>query len=112
VQEGKIGKLNIARGLCYKRRGSIGPLGNYPISQGRELRPVARTRAVRTADGAATMHYDLAHAVPLWQRRLGNQGIHQMDLCRWVWRRQVEQLVFSYGGRWAMEDAGERPTRR
>ena len=34
VHDGKIGKVKVARGLCYKRRGSIGPKGNYPIPKG------------------------------------------------------------------------------
>src|SRR5438034_497309 len=31
VQSGKIGEVKVGRGLCYKRRESIGPKGNYPI---------------------------------------------------------------------------------
>src|SRR3990172_13381852 len=34
VHEGKIGTLKVSRGLCYKRRPSIGPPGNYPIPDG------------------------------------------------------------------------------
>lgn len=33
IAEGGIGRVNFARGLCYKRRGSIGPLGDYPIPE-------------------------------------------------------------------------------
>jgi len=40
---------------------------------------------------------------------LGNQGIHQMDLARWPWRKPIEpprpQLRRSFGG----ADAGETP---
>src|SRR5262249_18147450 len=31
VRAGKIGKVKVARGLCYKSRGSIGPRGTYEI---------------------------------------------------------------------------------
>mgnify|MGYP006197884059 FL=1 len=31
VQDGGIGQLKVARGLCYKRRGSIGPRGEYKV---------------------------------------------------------------------------------
>ena len=31
MRSGKIGEVNLARGLCYKRRGSIGPKGTYEI---------------------------------------------------------------------------------
>ncbi len=30
-QDQGIGDVRFARGLCYKRRGSIGPLGDYPV---------------------------------------------------------------------------------
>ena len=31
VQSSQIGEVKLARGLCYKQRGSIGPKGNYPV---------------------------------------------------------------------------------
>ena len=31
VQAGKIGEVKLARGLCYKRRNSIGPRGKYEV---------------------------------------------------------------------------------
>ncbi len=31
LRDGKIGQVKVARGLCYKRRVSIGPKGNYPV---------------------------------------------------------------------------------
>ena len=33
IEDGGIGEVNFARGLCYKRRKSIGPLGDYPIPE-------------------------------------------------------------------------------
>jgi hypothetical protein len=39
---------------------------------------------------------------------LGNQGIHQMDLCRWALGvDKLSNSVFSYGGRLGYEDAGD-----
>ncbi|MEL7337914.1 MAG: Gfo/Idh/MocA family oxidoreductase, partial [Planctomycetota bacterium] len=34
IEEGGIGECNFARGLCYKRRKSIGALGDYSIPDG------------------------------------------------------------------------------
>ena len=33
IHDGKIGDVKFARGLCYKRRPAIGPLGDYPIPE-------------------------------------------------------------------------------
>ena len=41
---------------------------------------------------------------------LGNQGIHQMDDARWgLGETTLSKRVFSYGGRYGYEDAGETP---
>ncbi len=34
IHGGGIGDVKIARGLCYKRRKSIGPRGEYPVPAG------------------------------------------------------------------------------
>ena len=103
VRDGGIGEVNFARGLCYKRRPAIGPLGDYPIP--------------------ATIDYDLwsgpAQIRRLtrqkfdynwhWQRYygngdLGNQGPHQTDIARWLLGvERFPQSVISYGGRLGYE---------
>ncbi len=99
VHEGGIGEVNFARGLCYKRRPAIGPLGDYPVPKNVDyelwsgparIRPVTRPR----------FHYDWH-----WQRYygsgdLGNQGPHQTDIARWfLGVERFPQSVISYGGR-------------
>ncbi len=107
VQQGKIGELKVARGLCYKRRGSIGPAGSYapPASVNYNLwlgpaqeKPVTRPQ----------FHYDWHWQWDYGNGDLGNQGIHQMDLARWgLGINKLSNRVFSYGGRFGYEDAGE-----
>ncbi|MDR2115073.1 MAG: Gfo/Idh/MocA family oxidoreductase [Planctomycetaceae bacterium] len=99
VRNGGIGEVKFARGLCYKRRAAIGPLGEYPVpptvnydlwSGPAQIRPVTRPR----------FHYDWH-----WQRYygngdLGNQGPHQTDIARWLLGvDRFPQSVISYGGR-------------
>ena len=107
MHEGKIGKINVARGLCYKPRFSIGPKGEYPIPPGvnwdlwlgpAPLAPLTRKR----------VHYDWHMQFPYGNGDLGNQGIHQMDLCRWgLGVDRLSDSVLSYGGRLGYEDAGD-----
>lgn len=107
LHAGGIGEISIARGLCYKRRESIGPRGNYEIpkevdydlwSGPAPILPVSRKR----------FHYDWHWQWAYGNGDLGNQGIHQMDLCRWaLGEDRISDRVWSFGGRYGYEDAGE-----
>src|SRR5262245_55204452 len=110
VNKGNLGKILIARGLCYKPRPSIGKVDgpqpipadvNYDLWCGpAPTGPLMRKR----------LHYDWHWVWPTGNGDLGNQGIHQMDIARWF--LGVEQLsprVFSFGGRLGYEDDGEPP---
>jgi predicted dehydrogenase len=107
VQDGKIGEVKLARGLCYKRRGSIGPKGDYPIPKSvdydlwsgpAQIKPLTRK----------SLHYDWHWMWDYGNGDLGNQGIHQMDLARWgLGVDDIGTSVLSYGGRLGYEDAGE-----
>jgi len=107
IRSGKIGKVSLARGLCYKRRESIGPKGDYPIPAGinydlwsgpAPLKPLTRPK----------LHYDWHWQWDYGNGDLGNQGIHQMDVARWgLGVNELSKAVQSYGGRLGYEDAGE-----
>ena len=99
TRAGGIGEVKFARGLCYKRRASIGPLGEYPIpttvdydlwSGPAPIMPMTRPQ----------FHYDWH-----WQRLygngdMGNQGPHQADIARWhLGVERHPNSVITYGGR-------------
>ncbi len=107
VHDGGIGDVKLARGLCYKRRPSIGPKGNYdvPASVNFDLwcGPAAMTNVTRPK-----FHYDWHWQWEFGNGDLGNQGIHQMDIARWgLGEMSLGKSVRSYGGRFGYEDAGE-----
>lgn len=107
IHDGGIGEVKIARGLCYKRRKSIGPKGEYPVPAGVDydlwLGPAPKKPITRPQ-----FHYDWHWQWDYGNGDLGNQGIHQMDLCRWALNKnQLADTVMSYGGRFGYEDAGE-----
>ena len=107
IHSGGIGDVKISRGLCYKRRDSIGPKGNYEPpkevdydlwSGPAPILPVTRKK----------FHYDWHWQWAYGNGDLGNQGIHQMDLCRWALNEnRLCERTFSLGGRFGYEDAGE-----
>jgi predicted dehydrogenase len=107
LNSGKLGDLKIARGLCYKRRGSIGPRGEYhaPPSVDYDLwcGPAPMDPLTRRQ-----LHYDWHWIWNYGNGDLGNQGIHQMDVARWgLGANRLCDKVLSYGGRLGYEDAGE-----
>ena len=107
IHAGGIGDVKVARGLCYKRRDTIGPKGNYDVPSNVDydlwsgpapILPVTRKK----------FHYDWHWQWAYGNGDLGNQGIHQMDLCRWALNEnKLCDRTFSLGGRLGYEDAGE-----
>ncbi len=101
IAEGGIGDVNLARGLCYKRRKSIGALGDYPVPANVNFDlwsgPATFTTPRVTRQ---RFHYDWH-----WQRHygngdLGNQGPHQTDIARWgLGLMRHPETILSYGGR-------------
>jgi len=110
IHSGKIGKVTLSRGLCYKPRPSIGKVtGDTPVPDGVDydlwlgpapMKPVHRKR----------FHYDWHWFWDYGAGDLGNQGIHQMDIARWALKRDtLPNSVMSLGGRFGYEDDGETP---
>ena len=108
VAEGNLGKITVARGLCYKRRPSIGktsgaqplpPNVDYDLWCGpAEKNPLRRSK----------LHYDWHWVWSTGNGDLGNQGIHQMDICRWFLNEPaLAPKVLSFGGRLGYDDDGE-----
>jgi predicted dehydrogenase len=109
LRAGKLGEVKLARGLCYKSRGPIGPKGvyqppkevDYSLWSGpAQILPVTRPH----------FHYDWHWQWPYGDGDIGNQGVHQMDIARWGLRLDtLANGVLSYGGRFGYEDAGDTP---
>ncbi len=110
IHSGKIGKVTLSRGLCYKRRPSIGKVSaDQPVPDGVDYdlwlgpapqKPVHRQR----------FHYDWHWQWDYGAGDLGNQGIHQMDIARWALHRDtLPTSVMSIGGRFGYVDDGETP---
>ena len=107
IHAGGIGEVKIARGLCYKRRPSIGAAGKYDppksVDYNLWLGPAPESGVTRPQ-----FHYDWHWQYAYGNGDLGNQGIHQMDLCRWaLGQNKLPNRTISYGGRFGYTDAGE-----
>jgi predicted dehydrogenase len=110
VREGNIGKILRSRGICYKRRPSIGKVTEpQPIPDSIDYDlwcgPAPKEPLMRKR-----LHYDWHWVWPTGNGDLGNQGIHEMDVARWVLGEEaLSSKVLSVGGRLGYEDDGTTP---
>jgi hypothetical protein len=108
LHEGKLGKIKVARGLCYKLRPSIGKVSgpqpipktcNYDLWCGpASVEPLMRKN----------LHYDWHWVWNTGSGDLGNQGIHEMDKARWgLNKHELANSIISVGGRFGYVDDGQ-----
>ncbi|MBV8880045.1 MAG: Gfo/Idh/MocA family oxidoreductase [Planctomycetaceae bacterium] len=109
LQEGKLGKVKVARALCYNPRPSIGHTEDEAVPAGIDYnlwlgpapeRPFNKTR----------FFYNWHWFWDYGNGDLGNQGVHQIDILRWgLGRKDLPTKVLSVGGRFGVQDDGETP---
>lgn len=108
VQGGKIGKVHFARAWITSRRPSIGyakdeaaPAGvNYDLWLGAAPpRPFNRNH----------FHYNWHWFWEYGTGELGNNGIHGLDVARWVLGVDSPQAVVSVGGKFFFDDDQKTP---
>jgi predicted dehydrogenase len=115
VHSGKLGKLKVSRGLCYKSRPSIGKVSGPqepPKTMDYDLwcGPAPNKPPMRNHPRNGTVHYDWHWIWDYGNGDLGNQGIHEMDKARWGLQKKTMPLsVVSIGGRLGYVDDGETP---
>jgi predicted dehydrogenase len=108
IHDGHIGRVQLARGLCYKLRNSIGHFedGTPPPGVDYDLwlgpapsRPFNKNR----------FHYNWHWNWDYGNGDIGNQGVHQVDIARWAIGKQLPTSALSLGGRFGYEDDGQTP---
>jgi predicted dehydrogenase len=106
LRDGAIGQVYMARGICYKRRRSIGRTPPEPAPAGLNwdlfLGPAPMREYTRNRY-AYNWHW-------FWDTGngdIGNQGIHEMDIARWGLGRDLPRAVVSTGGKYVYDDDQE-----
>ncbi len=108
VRQGNLGRIVLVRGIVYVGRGSIGKVDGpqaVPASVDYNLwtGPAPMEPLMRR-----NLHYDWHWVWPTGNGDLGNNGIHFMDICRWVLGKDSPApRVMSMGGRFGYIDDGE-----
>ena len=108
LRGGAIGKIYMARGICFKRRPSIGHTPEQPVPPG--------VNWDMFLGPAALEPYTKNHHIYNWHwfwntgnGDIGNQGIHEMDMARWGLGAGLPNGVSSTGGKYVYHDDQETP---
>lgn len=109
IREGNLGPIRHAVGTCFNPRLPIGKAGrgeippglNYDLWTGpAPLKPLTRRN----------LHYDWHWIYDYGNGDLGNQGIHEMDIARWLLgHTALSPRVMSIGARVGYDDDGQTP---
>jgi predicted dehydrogenase len=110
VRAGNLGKITAARGLCYKRRASLGlTTGPQPIPATVNFDLWCGPSPL-TPPRRKMFHYDWHWFWGTGNGDIGNQGLHQMDVARWfLGEEAVAPRAFAVGGRLGYVDDGQTP---
>jgi len=110
VRQGNIGKIVVARALCYKPRPSIGKT-SAPLTVPSNIDfDLWCGPAPLTPPHRAHFHYDWHWFWPYGNGDIGNQGVHEMDVARWfLGENALSPRIQSIGGRLGYVDDAETP---
>jgi predicted dehydrogenase len=109
IRSGKLGRLRVSRGLCYKPRGTIGTRANSKPPDEVDFNLWLGPAATQ-AHHANLVHYNWHWFWDFGNGDIGNQGVHQMDIARWgIPGATLPRSVLGLGGRFGYSDQGETP---
>lgn len=108
LRDGYIGKVYMARGLVFRWRPSIGNQGFEPVPDGIDYDlwtgPAPKRPFTRNL-----VHYNWHWHWDYGNGDVGNQGIHETDLCMWGLDVGLPNQITSMGGKFLWDDAKEVP---
>ena len=108
MRDGLIGDVYMARGLCFKRRDTIGVARPEPVPAGVHydlwLGPAPKREFTKNR-----FHYTWHWFWDYGNGDFGNQGIHELDIARWGLGVRYPNKVMAMGGKYMFEDDQETP---
>lgn len=108
LREGLIGKVYMARGTVYKWRPDIGDLGKSAVPEGLNWDLWQGPAQVRDFS-KNYVHYNWHWFWEYGNGDVGNQGIHETDLCMWGLDVGLPETITSAGGKYLWNDCKETP---
>jgi len=108
LRDGIIGRVYMARGLVFRWRPDIGNKGTSRIPEGLDYDlwcgPAPMVPFTRNL-----VHYNWHWHWNYGNGDVGNQGIHETDLCMWGLNVGLPERITSMGGKFLWDDCKEVP---
>ena len=109
IHDGLIGKVYMSKGLCYKRRVSIGHKADSPTPPGVNWDMFLGPAPMR-AFNELRFRYNWHWFWDTGNGDIGNQGVHELGLARWAMGDpEWPKNTFAHGGKFAYTDDQETP---
>ncbi len=109
LREGVIGKVYMAKGLCFKRRVTIGKAPDGPVPPGVDYDAWLGPASKRPFN-PNRFHYTWHWFWDYGNGDIGNQGVHEMDICRWGLGLSTHPAkIASTGAKFVYDDDQETP---
>ena len=108
IREGLIGDVYMARGLCFKWRDTIGRTAPSPVPDGVHY-DLWQGPAPKHEFTKNRFHYNWHWFWDYGNGDLGNQGIHEVDICRWGLGVKHPYKISAMGGHYMFDDDQETP---
>lgn len=108
LRDGLIGKVYMARGTVYKWRPDIGNMGNSPVPEGLDW-DLWQGPAQAREFSKNYVHYNWHWFWDYGNGDIGNQGVHETDLCMWGLDVGLPEVITSSGGKYLWNDCKETP---
>lgn len=108
MRDGYIGRVYMSRGLVFRWRDDIGDQGFSPVPPGIDYElwtgPAPKRPFTRNL-----VHYNWHWHWDYGNGDVGNQGIHETDLCMWGLDVGLPTKITSMGGKFLWDDCKEVP---
>jgi len=108
MRDGYIGNVYMARGLVFRMRGDIGDKGLSPVPEGLDY-DLWTGPAPKVPFTHNLVHYNWHWHWDYGNGDVGNQGIHETDLCMWGLDVGLPTKITSMGGKFLWDDSKEVP---
>jgi predicted dehydrogenase len=109
LRNGTIGKVYMARGLVYRWRPSIGHKPDLPQPPAHLDWSLWQGPAQERAFSERLVHYNWHWHWDYGNGDLGNQGVHQTDMCLWGLGVELPTEITAMGGKFLFDDDKETP---
>ena len=108
MRDGYIGRVYMSRGLVFRWRGDIGNQGVSSVPEGLDY-DLWTGPAQKRPFTKNLVHYNWHWHWDYGNGDVGNQGIHETDLCMWGLDVGLPSKITSMGGKFLWDDCKEVP---